>query len=563
MASGRSVLENMNLPTRIAAPYIAADAVPLPTLPGSPMTESEGKKLEGLARSIDALFAGTEESQSDVSGSAEPLPPPQDLIDVSAVDFTSEPMEGSAEAAWMDEPVGGGLEGVSGGDIDLDTLSGVESLAGGSSGMGIVDDPWTTEATNTEPEPLPDVMAEPEPVPPPLPEVAVESEPIPPPLPEVAAEPEPSVAIEPEPSVPMETELGLAGIGTEPPPDVVPALVDTGTLPAVDADVSAVGDDDDSTPLDAAVDVYLAGDTAQAGEIEELAAGFAGRQELDPVARSVERLILAAGDPADADKMTLARSLMTPLVLERVVRRMGRERTEERRHDYYQICRSLGDEMAEAIKSELGETTTDRLARRIYCEALTEMGPSGRAMIESMIEDDNQFIVRNAVSILGDVGGDNAVALVTSALANSDRRVRREALKSLAKLGDPEAGEWVLGFLDDPDEEVRMAAAVATGELKVGRALRPLLAMLDGAKNPDQAMPLIRALGHIGDPGAVVSIEKYAVPGLLRRPRTDVRITAYRALHQIGTPHCKQLLLDVAKDKDEAVQEAVKGMLYG
>ena len=92
------------------------------------------------------------------------------------------------------------------------------------------------------------------------------------------------------------------------------------------------------------------------------------------------------------------------------------------------------------------------------------------------------------------------------------------------------------------DPNVRLAAAVAAGELRVERALKPLVAMLDATKDPDEAAPLIRALGRIADPGAVRSIEKHAVTSLFSRPRADVRITAYRALNEIGTPHARRLL---------------------
>ncbi len=573
------------------------------------MTESEGKKLEGLARSIDALFSGGSDAGSTPdSASATPTAEPE-LLDVTGVDFTPDPIEGDQDTAWLldpvgddDDPPGGDLDLDAAGSLDLSVAGPLEFGLGGDLDLDIgaesmppmpdevgpaeldfpsadvdavepepepvvveaeaeVEEPEAVVEEPAEPEPpsLPDPIVEPwtEPAletasePPPLPEPVVEETVEPPPLPEPVVE----TTVEPPPP-PMETELGLAGIGS-----VEPALAATGVAPALDG-----ADDGDAfvpTPLDEAVDAYLSGDVDAADRVRELAEEFEGRLDLNTVARAAERLVLAAGDPPDPNTLGVGRSIAGPRVLGQLVRRMGAERSEERRAEYYTIARGLGQEAAEAIRTELGETTTDRLARRIYCEALTEMGPTGRRMIESMVEDENQFIVRNAISILGDTGGPNAVSLVTSALANSDRRVRREALKSLAKLGDPESGDLVLGLLDDSDEEVREAAAVAAGELRVDRALRPLLKMLDEAKNADQSIPIIRALGQIGDPGAVNSIEKFAVPGLLRRPRTDVRIAAYRALHQIGTPHAKQLLLAVAKDKDEDVKEAVKGMLYG
>ena len=60
---------------------------------------------------------------------------------------------------------------------------------------------------------------------------------------------------------------------------------------------------------------------------------------------------------------------------------------------------------------------------------------------------------------------------------------------------------------------------------------------------------------------AVSSIEKHAVTSLFSKPRTDVRITSYRALNEIGTPHARRLLNQAVDDKDPAVKSAVKEML--
>jgi HEAT repeat protein len=154
------------------------------------------------------------------------------------------------------------------------------------------------------------------------------------------------------------------------------------------------------------------------------------------------------------------------------------------------------------------------------------------------------------------------VGLITSALANPDARARREALLSLAKLGDEDAGELVGGLLEDADAEVRMAAVIAVGQLKVERALRSLISMLEGSKDPDECLLLVRALGQLGDPGAVASIEKHAVRSLFSKPRTDVRIASYRALNAIGTPHARRLLNQAVSDKDDEVKTAVKEMLH-
>jgi HEAT repeat protein len=315
------------------------------------------------------------------------------------------------------------------------------------------------------------------------------------------------------------------------------------------------------TELDLAVDAYLEGDAERASDVERLAAEMLEERQVDPVSRSVGRLA-SAGDPPDASAVDLARAIASPVVLGRLARTMGRERDEERRRDNYRACRALGADMARAIRDDLAENT-EALARHVHCEALVEMGPAGREVIEEMAQDEIWFLARNAIAILGDAGGDRAVELVTGALANPDARVRREALRSLAKLGATDAGELVVGLLDDTDEDVQMAAAVAAGELHVERALKPLVAMLGSTKDPDRVIPLIRALGQLGDPGAVPAIEKHAVLSLFSKPRTDVRITAYRALYHIGTPHAIKLLARASSDKDAEVQAAVLSLRGG
>jgi HEAT repeat protein len=116
-------------------------------------------------------------------------------------------------------------------------------------------------------------------------------------------------------------------------------------------------------------------------------------------------------------------------------------------------------------------------------------------------------------------------------------------------------------MIEDPDADVRLAAAMAAGELKVERALRPLLALLEQENDSDVMAGVLRALGQLGDPGAVNAIEKRAVGSFFSRPPADVRIAAYRALHNIGTPHAKSLLMQAADDKDPAVKGAVRQLL--
>ncbi len=320
--------------------------------------------------------------------------------------------------------------------------------------------------------------------------------------------------------------------------------------------------DADPDALASALDAFLATPQLERGgrstEIRELVTALREANALDPLANAVERLVLEAGD--DEASLALARLMVTAGVASRLAVRLGSERDEERRAQLVQVCNAIGLEMAVAISDTLSETT-DRFVRRTLMDAMIAMGATGMSVIEQMIEDGRWFVVRNGLAILGEVGGERAVELVTSSLANTDGRVRKEALLALAKIGGEDAGMLVYGMLEDPDPEARLAAATAAGALKVERALKPLLRLLEDEDDVDVTIGVLRALGQLGDPGAVNLIEKSAVASFFSRPPSDVRIVAYRALFSIGTPHASKLVEQAVEDKDPEVQRFVREML--
>ncbi len=337
--------------------------------------------------------------------------------------------------------------------------------------------------------------------------------------------------------------------------DMVWEEVETKRPPTVDADPDA---------LEKAVTIFLASDPmareGQGRALREQALALREANALDPLAQAVERLALEAGDPVDEACIAMAQVLVSPGVASRLVAMLGAAREEDRRSELMVVCQRVGHEMALAVADALSDTT-DRFARRTFLECMVSMDQIGMDVVEEMAEDGRWFVVRNALAILGEVGGERAIELIIATLAHTDARVRREALLALAKVGGDDAGMLVYGMLEDSDPEVRRAAAMAAGALKVERALRPLLGILEDEDDADVSVGILRALGQLGDPGAVQAIEKRAVGSFFSRPSPEVRIAAYRALLNIGTPHAKKLLQDAVDDKDTEVRNAVRQLM--
>lgn len=491
------------------------------------------KELDGLARSIDALFSDAGPFQDPP---AEPDSPVPDPVAPGPDEVVGEPEDAAAP-----EVVG-----------DLESAS--------------------------DPEPGPEPRSEPEPEPAPEPEPEPEAEPEPElgPTPEPEPEPEPVPEPELEPG-PESEPVAEAESSDEPADDetVADVAADEGDaegpsgtdmtwedVPPESTDEHAPAVDPDPDALSAALDTFLSSPPlereGQAVAIREMASALREANALDPLADAVERLVLEAGD--DEASLALADLMVTAGVASRFAARLGGERDEEARAKLITICKAIGLEMALAISDALSDTT-DRFARRTFMEAMISMGSTGMVVIEQMIEDPRWYVIRNGVAILGEVGGDRAVELITSTLANTDGRVRKEALLALAKVGGEDAGLLVYGMLDDPDPEARLAAAMAAGALRVERALKPLLAILEEEEDPNVTIGILYALGQLGDPGAVTSIEKHAINSFFSRSPTDVRIAAYRALHHIGTPHAKRLLNQAVDDKDPEVKASARELL--
>lgn len=320
-----------------------------------------------------------------------------------------------------------------------------------------------------------------------------------------------------------------------------------------------------SAALESAVDAYLEAAPSERAEAEEVLREAVGdareRGDVEGLATAVGRLALDAteGSP-DRESLDLAREILTPGAATRLAVRLGSLRDEEERDALMRACGELGEEMASALAEALADTS-DRSARRTYIQAMVAVGDPARDQVERMLDDSRWFVVRNGVRVLGGIGTEDDVEHLTSPLAHDDARVRLETVRALGRIGGEDAGMLLLGMLDDPEADVRAAAATALGALGVERAVKVLLERLEREESEKVQVQILRALGAIGDPGAVPAIEKRAVTSFFSRPSPELRIAGYRALASIGTPHAVKLLEEARDDRDEEVRSAVRSLL--
>jgi hypothetical protein len=312
------------------------------------------------------------------------------------------------------------------------------------------------------------------------------------------------------------------------------------------------------------VDRYLSasgpGRVAFGEAIAAAAARLKEARDYETLANLVDVLASASGEMADSEPLELARRLTSTAVASQFVARLGSTREEEERKRLVGVTGCLGRDMALALTDALGEAR-DRFQRRVFLEAILAQGDLAREMAEKMVEDPRWYVVRNGVTLLGDLGGEESLSPLTKTLANEDSRVRKETVQALAKVGGEDASMLLLGMLDDPEEEVRAKACWAVGILRVDRGLRLLLRILEKDGSDRVQAQCLEALGRIGDPGAVPLIEKKAARRIFFGPSKEIRLAAYKALGAIGTPHARNLLLKATRDSDVDVRKVVLALV--
>lgn len=294
-----------------------------------------------------------------------------------------------------------------------------------------------------------------------------------------------------------------------------------------------------------------------------------GRGRLDEVVGLVLRLRadaeeLAKRAPARRGHVMLALAkLATPSVVGELVSRLGKARTEEERAELQAALLHLGAETVTPLVRALTEAD-DRSARRAYRDALVALERAGIPLLEDMADDERWFVVRNMVSILGEIPSAESLEHFARTVQHPDPRVRRETVHALTRLGGEEAVPLLVRALADADPGIRGAAALGLGLTRVPAAAAALLLRLGQEGDAEAETEIVRALGRLGDPRAVQPLaERAGAGGWLSRRPVEARVEAVRALGAIGGERARGVLQRLAGDRAAEVRDAVDRALRG
>lgn len=256
---------------------------------------------------------------------------------------------------------------------------------------------------------------------------------------------------------------------------------------------------------------------------------------------------------------------------EQRINRIGRmlERGEKvQLEDLIEYLLLLEQNSIEPLVKLLGELRNSK-ARRMICDALSEIGKKNIDVFTPFMDDRRWFLVRNITYILGRMGVEQTLPYIQKAFNHMDVRVRREAVQSLGSISGPKASSLLVEALIDEDARIRSLAAINLGRVGKKAGLVYLLEVIQSKdfykREPAEIKAFFDAIGMVGSNEPIPVLQE-----LLERKSwfggsklDQIRFGAANALAMIGTREAKAILESGKGSKDESIRSACLQALRG
>jgi HEAT repeat protein len=245
------------------------------------------------------------------------------------------------------------------------------------------------------------------------------------------------------------------------------------------------------------------------------------------------------------------------------VARIGKflEREEVRLDEVNAYLSLLQKNSIQPLVKLLGELKNSK-ARRVFCDALSEIGKNAIELFIPFMDDRRWFLVRNIVYILGRIGKEESLPYIQKAFNHEENRVRREAIQALGLIGGQKTVGLLVKALTDEDVRIRCMAAINLGKAGKKTGLIPLVEIVQSKdfykREPVEIKAFFNGIGMAGSDEVVPVLQDLLErKSWFSRGKIDeIRIGAAHALAMIGTPDAKAILEEGENSKDETLRDA-------
>ncbi|HJW73197.1 MAG TPA: HEAT repeat domain-containing protein [Geothrix sp.] len=217
--------------------------------------------------------------------------------------------------------------------------------------------------------------------------------------------------------------------------------------------------------------------------------------------------------------------------------------------EVYPYFEFLGDPMARHLVERLADES-DRTRRGRIVECLRALNQVAIPPLMEALGSPTWYLVRNALTLLSDLGDAGSLPAIVPLLRHAEPRVRRTAVRTLWKLGGPEAEPHLLARMKDTDGGTLQEILFVLGQLKSENSLPAVMEMAQDKRVVESLrLQALDTLAHIASPKAIGVLQE-----CLRRrsffgggESPEVRFAAAKALMALGTGEAEATLRKVVE----------------
>jgi len=191
---------------------------------------------------------------------------------------------------------------------------------------------------------------------------------------------------------------------------------------------------------------------------------------------------------------------------------------------------------------------TDPNVSKFYLYLLSNMGREVAQEAVGRLNDEREFVVRSMIVLIRECGGRSYLKYIRPFVKHKDKKICIEVVKTLLQFGTRDALSCLKTYLMSEDPDLREQAVVLSGTYKVRDMVPHLIGFLQKrdilGTESYYKIPVVRALGHIGDPRAIEPLRRlYNQKGLLfSSARNELRLEIFRNLKGYPASAIKPLL---------------------
>lgn len=206
--------------------------------------------------------------------------------------------------------------------------------------------------------------------------------------------------------------------------------------------------------------------------------------------------------------------------------------------------------------------------RHVVCDALAVIAKDDIDSVLNKLQDENWYIVRNIVYVLGRIGDARVVSHIKRIKDHREPRVRKEIIQTLSEINSDEAKNILVSYLNDSDNTLRVSALKRITSMEHRKAVPEILRIIssDGfdSKELYEKKELFYSLAILGAESQLPYLKELLMQKsrLFGRAKVDeMRLLSAQALRKVNVPGAMDILSEGASSSDKVIKKICEDAL--